>query len=270
MFDSSRCDPRAYDDLVSVIVELSRFITADHLMVVGARCRDALHTAYGCTQALRGTTDADVALALSNWQTFEAIRAEFAPIGQSGHRFSILSIPVDVIPFGPIESPRGSSSHPPHDLTMNVHGFADAHARAWTLQVDDGLDLRFPPLGGYAALKSHAWLDRGAENRTDKDGPDLGLTVHWIANDIATLYDAHSDVVTQYEFDTEVAAAHLVGAEMRAVLSATERQCLQDRFDSADLEHLAAHIRPPDCTWPVENDLSIINAIVSGLRDGSR
>lgn len=267
MFDSSRCDPHAYDDLVSVIVELSRFITVDHLMVVGARSRDALHTAFGCTQALRGTTDADVALALSSWQTFDAIRAEFAPIGQSGHRFSICSIPVDVIPFGHIESPPGSSSHPPHDLTMNVHGFADAHAQAWTLQVDGGLDLRFPPLGGYAALKSHAWLDRGTENRTDKDGPDLGLTVQWIANDIATLYDDHTEVVSRYEFDTEAAAAHLVGAEMRAVLSTTERQYLLDRFDSADLEHLAAHIRPPGCTWPDENNISVVNAIISGLCD---
>lgn len=214
---------------------------------------------------LRETTDADIAIAFDHWQTFERISSGFPSLGDSGHRFEISHIPVDIIPFGPIESPVGSSSHPPHGDPMNVHGFADAYANAWTLPVNAETGIRIPTIGGYAALKAHAWLDRGEARVSFKDGPDLGLTVRWLATDTADLFDNHEQVIIQYQFKTEAAAAHLVGEAIADVLSPTESTYLATRFKNVNLDLLAQHIRPPDCPWTEDRNRAIVDALIAGL-----
>jgi hypothetical protein len=69
-------------------------------------------------------------MALNTWDHFETIRATFRAVGSTGHRLVIADRAVDVIPFREVESPTGTTRHPPGNRFMNVHGYTDAYLRA--------------------------------------------------------------------------------------------------------------------------------------------
>jgi predicted nucleotidyltransferase len=66
MLDFGRCDEQQLSPVRRVIEALASLgdINPHDLMVVGASCRDILHSALGHGFPLRGTTDVDVAIAL--------------------------------------------------------------------------------------------------------------------------------------------------------------------------------------------------------------
>lgn len=266
MYDLIRCPPETYDDVSRIAAELHGIVDADDLMLVGARCRDLLHTAHGNHAALRQTHDADIAIATSDWSTFLAIRATFphlrSAVHDAGHRFLIADIPVDVIPFGDVELPPGTVLHPTPGEPMNVHGFRDAFDNADRLPALPGVRLATP--AGYAVLKLHAWLDRLQRNEY-KDGPDLGLVVEWYYGDLEDLFETHTDLVEQYQFDAELAAAAAVGADMIGVLSAKEVAVLQDRARNADRLLLARHFTPPCHSWGSNREWELVNALFESI-----
>ncbi|PQM49214.1 hypothetical protein C1Y40_00569 [Mycobacterium talmoniae] len=126
MTDSPDYDPALLAWVTPVVAALSAVVPAEQLMLVGALCRDLLHWRYCRGVPPRATNDTDIAVALNNWDHFEAIRASFPSVGSTGHRFLIADRAVDVIPFGEVESPTGTTRHPPGNDLMNVHGFTDA------------------------------------------------------------------------------------------------------------------------------------------------
>jgi predicted nucleotidyltransferase len=180
MSDSPDYDPTLLAWVTPVVAALAHIVPAEQLMLVGAQCRDLLHWRYCQDIPPRATNDTDIAVALKNWDHFERIRATFPAVGSAGHRFLIADRAVDVIPFGDVESPTGTSRHPSGTELMNVHGFTDAYLRAELLPLPGGLTVRIPQSPNYAVLKLHAWLDRSADHNY-KDGSDLALAVHWYA-----------------------------------------------------------------------------------------
>ncbi|TDH57403.1 hypothetical protein E2F47_02180 [Mycobacterium eburneum] len=219
-------------------------------MLVGALCRDLLHWRYCRGVPPRATNDTDIAVALNNWDHFEAIRASFPSVGSTGHRFLIADRAVDVIPFGEVESPTGTTRHPPGNDLMNVHGFTDAYLRADVLPLPGGLTVRIPQAPNYAVLKLHAWLDRSA-NHDYKDGPDLALAVHWYAGDIDRLYaEPHQWALRLHDFDLRNAGAALLGHDMRTSLGSPEAAVLTTRVTEADRDLLAEHFGAGQPGWP--------------------
>lgn len=219
-------------------------------MLVGAQCRDLLHWRYGGGQPLRSTNDTDIAVALRDWGQFAKLRERFPAMGDSGHRFLIGGIPTDVIPFGDIEAPPGTSAHPPGTDQINVHGFADAFQRADALPVSAGASIRIPHPAGYAVLKMHAWLDRSKFHEY-KDGPDLAVSAYWHALDLERLYDEDNHwALDLHDFDVPRAAAALLGRTMRTSLGADEAAVLASRIVSADRDLLAQHFGVGVASWP--------------------
>jgi predicted nucleotidyltransferase len=101
--------PDALIDPVARVVEAALAATAElspgGVMVVGAWCRDILHSALGHTFATTATRDLDLALALSSWDAYRALGAAFPRVGDTGIRFRIADADVDLLPFGEVEDP---------------------------------------------------------------------------------------------------------------------------------------------------------------------
>ena len=93
--------------VVRTALEQAAGLAPDDIMVVGACCRDILHSALGHTFPNTATGDLDLALALSSWQAYESLASAFAPIGDTGIRFLISDVVVDLLPFSGIEHPTG-------------------------------------------------------------------------------------------------------------------------------------------------------------------
>lgn len=123
----------------AVVTELNDKVPAigsHRLMIVGARCRDLIHSALGMTGPSAATSDLDLAIALTGWHEFEEIRGSYVPLGSNGIRFRIAGVPVDVVPFGPLENPTGVIAPPPRiepgDVEMLTHSFVISHGQRHT------------------------------------------------------------------------------------------------------------------------------------------
>jgi len=250
MTDSSDYDPTLLAWVTPIVTALADIVPTERLMLVGAQCRDLLHWRHCHSVPPRATNDTDIAVALNDWDAFEDICTTFPSIGSTGHRFLVADRAVDVLPFGEVESPIGTTRHPPGNDPMNVHGFTDAYLRSDVLSLPGGLTVRLPQPPNYAVLKLHAWLDRSADHDY-KDGPDLALAVHWYAGDLDRLYaEPHQWALRRHNFDLRHAAAALLGHDMRAGLSPTEAAVLAARVTEADRDLLAEHFAVGQPGWP--------------------
>ncbi|WP_236734260.1 hypothetical protein [Mycolicibacter kumamotonensis] len=248
---------------------MSAVVPAEQIMIIGAQCRDLLNWRLGDGPPLRSTNDTDVAIAIQDWQVFENIRDRFPPLGDTGHRFLIGSVATDVIPFGDVEEPPGLSSHPPGHQVMNVHGFLDSFQRADELPLSSGICIKIPRAEGYAALKTHAWLDR-SQNYEYRDGPDLALAAYWYVSDLDLLYrDTHQWALERHDHDHYGAAAALLGAAMRDGLSSEECGVLSRRVEVADRDLLAHHFGVGKPGWPDADSTRrpIVDALFEQLID---
>ncbi|MCN4152185.1 hypothetical protein I3B64_15410, partial [Mycobacterium tuberculosis] len=144
MSDSPDYDPVLLAWVTPIVTALADVVPAEQLMLVGAQCRDLLHWRFCRGVPPRATNDTDIAGTLNNWDHFEAIRATFRALGSTGHRFLIADRAVDALPFGEVESPTGTTRHPPGNQLMNVHGCTDAYLRADVLPLPGGLTVHLP------------------------------------------------------------------------------------------------------------------------------
>lgn len=265
MTDWSSCDPRFLAEVAPIVEELAEIVPPDQILLVGARCRDLLSWGFGCGAPRRSTNDTDVAVALQEWDQFARIREKFPPAGHTGHRFTIAGIPTDVVPFGGVEGPPGISSRPPGNEPLNVHGFRDVYDRAEELPLTEAVHIRIPRPDGYAVLKSHAWLDRAARNEY-RDGPDLALAVYWYSEDIDRLYTLENAWAMElYDFNLRLAAAGLLGRDMRNGLSPGEAALLATRLSVADRDLLANNFGVGAPGWPSRSRdrVLIVDALIA-------
>lgn len=119
--------------VVEAILDTAGDLVPDDVMLVGASCRDVLHTALGHTFVTTATQDLDVALALSSWDAYRAIARTFQKIQDTGIRFRIADIAVDVLPFGAIEDPQGIVAPPSRHEAMSVWAFDEIFAASLPL-----------------------------------------------------------------------------------------------------------------------------------------
>jgi len=165
--------PEGLLDPVAQVVEAALAVTeglsAREVMVVGAGCRDILHGALGHSFATAATRDLDLALALTFWDAYRALAGAFPRIGDTGIRFRIADVNVDLLPFGEIEDPRGVVEPPSRRETLSVWAFEEIFAASLPLVLSPTLTVRIPTVAGYAAPQSWApgsTAQRGSKPRT--------------------------------------------------------------------------------------------------------
>lgn len=245
MMDLAQTDPRLLDDITSVIDALVSQVGLEphNVLLVGAGCRDILHSALGHTFALRATTDTDLGVAFSDWALSERIDKQFRRTGSTGIRYLIDGLPVDIMPFGGVEQPRGISRPRPRGEDLIVFGFSDVYERAETLILPTGSSVRIPSPAGFAALKMRAWVDRSVYGE-DEDARDLALAAFWYQESPAVntfLYETEAglEVLESSSWDVEVAATRILARDVLGQLQPANGHDLAERWSALDNDALA-------------------------------
>lgn len=266
-------DQRQLDLVRHVIEELcaESEVGPDGLMVIGATCRDILHASLGHDFPLRGTRDVDVAIALRDWAPFNQLTQRLTPTGDTGIRYLVGEIAVDLMPFGDVEDPAGVVVPVRRKENMDVFALREVFESASKLDLGDDIQIRIPTAAGFCALKMAAWADRSSVGEF-RDGPDIAAAIYWYTESSAMedrLYTIdEGQLLIDAEMDVRLAAAALLGRDVASELGAESTAELGDRWTPAVRTRLVREIGQELLpNWPA--DLSRRTAIVEALCVGT-
>lgn len=220
-----------------ITIEILREVAAaaeaegiDH-MLVGATARDVLLTHVFGLEVRRATYDVDFAVAVKDWEQFEALREglqagkTFKGGGMAKQRLyykgekGAYDYHIDLVPFGAISKGANEIAWPPDLKTiMNVAGYEDVLAAAELVEFSPGFIQKVVSIAGLAILKIVAWSDRGREN--PKDAQDLVFIMdsYAVAGNFDRVYEVDG-VIEAGDHDPDVAGVYLLGLDIRRVAS---------------------------------------------------
>lgn len=130
------------------------------LLVIGATARDILSQAVVGSPPGRATADVDVAVAVPSWEAYAALATGFVRVERHPHRFEVAGVPVDLVPFGGLESEAGVLDWS-DGARMSTLGLREAYAHSLTAALPGGHEVRMPSIAGLTALKLQAWARSG-------------------------------------------------------------------------------------------------------------
>jgi predicted nucleotidyltransferase len=196
-------------------------------LVTGAAGRVLLlEGVYGLPRG-RATQDVDLGVMVGSWQQYQALvdqlrqdpRFRSDPQQRQRMLFQDSGL-VDLVPFGDIESHDRTIVWPPDDgVVMNVVGFREAYRDAVIVSVE-GLRVPVVSAVGLMLLKLAAWKERHYI-QPRKDAADIAYLIsHYDA--LLTqkvLFDAHMEDITAAEYDLQLAACHVMGRKMGALVA---------------------------------------------------
>lgn len=247
-------------------------LQAEDVMVVGAVCRDLHHHALGHRFVATATHDLDLALALPSWDAFRALATAFPRVGDTGIRFRIADVTVDLLPFGAIEDPEGAAQPPTRSEVVIVWAFTEIFASALPLPLPTAVAVKLPTVAGYAAAKLGAWLDR-SEWHEAKDAADLALILYWYGESMVVhdrLYETEdgNTVLIAESADVPLAAARLLGHDISATIGTARLAELVARWPG-DLRLLVRELGFNGADWPRDpgRRQALIDALTRGLSD---
>lgn len=220
-------------------------------MLIGAEARNFIHRRLGHTFAYSSTQDIDISFVTADWDSYERLTLGLRPVNDSGIAFDVAGYHVDIIPFGQLESTSGVLTPPWRaNDPIDVFGMSAVYEAADTLSVAGRTVLRIPTVAGYAALKIKAWIDRSIPSRgIHKDGADLGLVLFWYENEATVqdrLWGDDSAALRLHSYDLPVAAARLLGQDIRTLLGAASADLLVSMWTDASRNLLARNLAPRD------------------------
>lgn len=265
-----------------MVIDILRLvkIAAEGLSVpcflIGARAIDLLlHNVYGFN-TYRPTMDTDFAVALESWDKFNEFKnsligtGKFKTSSSKIHQLYYMdAVPIDLVPFGGLEAPRGKIAWPPDSSqVMSVTGFSDINAAAEEVTLGEGgLTVRVAPLPGMVMLKLFAWSDRSET----KDAQDVAALLHNYEYVLDTERLYHDSVLLKaVGYDMQLVGSTLIGRDLAAILSPSTQSALNRLLESeAEREKLVTRFAT-GIYW-VERDKALaaannlFNAFLSGL-----
>ena len=199
------------------------------MLIAGAFARDLhLHHAWG-VPVQRQTGDVDFALAVNDWAAFELLRGQlintgrFAEVRGLPHRLRHCDgLPVDLVPFGAIETEQRQIAWPPAgDVVMDVFGFREAQATAVSVDFPGNVQASVVSLPALAWLKIVCWQDRHRRS-PGKDAQDLQLILnHYLdVGNEPRLWDEFLPWTHEDGFDCVLAGARMMGRDIAQQLDA--------------------------------------------------
>ncbi len=241
--DFSGSDQSRFEPLATVISALiaKTDLTTNDFMVVGAEARNLLHLSFGLeSQELSTTRDIDVALAMPSWNGLDRLSSAFELIDRkkSSIRFRIDTMPVDVIPFGDLEDPRGIVNPPTGTQPINVLGYVTAFGAAEIFKIPGAGPIKVVSPSFYVILKLEALADRSKWHKT-KDAEDIGTALTWLGVDPSEedhIYSNEFDLLASNDFDLEVTLSELFGRHLASLLDEQERTQLLEKVDELKLD----------------------------------
>ena len=214
-------------------------------LVVGASARDlVMHHCYGA-EIKRATRDVDFAINVPDWSTFKTLTANLVTIGyretRQAHRLiSPNDLPIDIVPFGDLESAERNIDWPPNgDISMSVLGFAEACRVADQIIISEDPEVTIPVASppGMALLKLVAWLDRPSELRA-KDARDLTYlceSYEKVPSVIDVIYDKMTNELEMVDWDIRQVSAYCLGVHAAAIAEDQTKAFINKLFESDDM-----------------------------------
>jgi len=195
-------------------------------LLTGAMARELLLVHVHGLPPGRATRDVDFGIQVQDWAGFNAFRRALVECGDFVGDESIphrvyavperlgLRMPVDIVPFGPIEAPAGVIHWP--DTVMDVRGFQVALASAQRIEVEPGIVIPIPRAEAMVLMKALAWKDRGATTH-GRDAIDLVELLERGEDLIGldALYDEHLGTIERHRGDPRLAGAEVLGMRAR-------------------------------------------------------
>lgn len=225
-------------------------------MLVGATARDVLLTHVFGLEVRRATHDVDFAVAVKDWDQFEALRtrliasATFKDDGRTKQRLyykganGVYNYPIDLVPFGEISKGTDEVAWPPDLKTiMNVAGYEDVLAAAESVEFAPGFVQKVVSIAGLAILKIVAWADRGRENPKDAQDLIFIMDSYAHAGNFDRLYDVEG-VIEAGDNDPDAAGVYLLGLDIRQVASANTLNVLTQIIER-DFDRLSTEMVKP-------------------------
>ncbi len=249
------------------------------VMIAGAFARD-LHLRYGYGIApLRQTEDIDIALAVPNWQAFAELRKQliveggFAEASGIQHRLryrgSNMELPIDIVPFGGLESADRMIAWPPlGDEVMDVFGFREACDAAVAIMMPGNVVINVVSLAALVVLKLNAWQARHY-TAPRKDAYDLQfITNHYLdAGNRDRLWEEFASWTEADDFDYELAGARMLGHDVGAMLTKDGRtrvaRLLLQQTDEIRPAQLANEMNTND----PDRAVALLRAVHQGLTE---
>ena len=206
------------------------------VLIAGVFARD-LHLRYGYDIApVRQTEDIDIALAVPSWQAFAELRqqliakAGFAEVAGIQHQLRYrgrnMELPIDIVPFGGLESADRMIAWPPSgDEVMDVFGFREARDSAVAIMMPANIVINVLSLAALVVLKLNAWQARHY-TAPRKDAYDLQfITKHYLdAGNRDRLWTEFATWTEADDFDYEIAGARMLGNDAGAILTHAGRE----------------------------------------------
>lgn len=209
-------------DVLCAVDSAARDLAIDYF-VAGAMARDIVLLNVLGFDTLRATRDIDLAVNVSSWDQFDALKARlidshgFSTGNGAAQRVYYASVyPVDLVPFGGIVEDDGNISWPPDSaIVMNVLGYDEALDSTLKVEVRPGTVIPVASLASLAMLKVFAWIDRGHRDR--KDALDLALLLRRYADtiDAGELHSSEASVLDSVDYDYERAGARILGKHVQ-------------------------------------------------------
>ncbi|OGT00234.1 MAG: hypothetical protein A3K04_07200, partial [Gallionellales bacterium RBG_16_56_9] len=196
----------------------------------------------------RATRDVDLGICIDDWGKLDSLKASLIQSGKFteqpklAHRLiyrpreDAFGIPLDLLPFGGVESADATIAWPPGmDIVMNVAGFSEAHTSALMVEVVEGVVVPVTSLPSLAVLKLIAWRDRHLE--TMKDATDFLLIARHYhdTGNADRLYETESALLQATDFDPEMAGAMLLGKDAAAICLASTAESIETILTSPQL-----------------------------------
>jgi predicted nucleotidyltransferase len=201
--------------------------TADSLgipfFIVGASARDFLLTHCFGIETTRMTKDVDLAVGVAGWDKFDEFQkvltetGRFKPDAREPQRLYFDTVPVDIVPFGPIEKGEHKIAWPPdHAVQMSLFGFKEAYNNSITVRINakPALDIQLPTLPALAIMKIISWDEKYPERRKDAADILLIMQTYERAGNFDRLYEEEPDLLQEEAFDTIQAGVRLLGRDM--------------------------------------------------------
>jgi predicted nucleotidyltransferase len=198
-------------------------------ILVGAMARDFI-LAYGCGISTgRLTVDVDLCIEIDRWDRFHEFRQRLidsgnftAVVGMPHRLMHAAECPLDIVPFGGIETAGRVIAWPPDgSIQMNALGLRESSKETVTVSISETplVEIEVISLPALAALKLISWKDRHYE--TDKDGADLAIILHAYAEiqeNQDRLYGECQEYLEKEGFDLTLGGCRMIGRDMAEIM----------------------------------------------------
>lgn len=263
----------------AMLLDLQRAATAQRIepCLIGAAALGLALQQRAGVPLPRATRDWDFAVAVPSWQDFHGLASRLtAPDGgfrraAEPHRFvHARSSTLDIVPFGPLESPIGTIRWPDESV-MSTVGFAVLAHHNEVHDLGQGLRLVVASLAALAGLKLIAYGDRRpAILRDIRDLYHLARSHPWEHAGEATIDDDATATLGVGEIGFADLGAYVLGREVAAAFDVGIRRRMTDILAEADdsWSDLIEHVAREQPGRSEESDREIIRACLLALRSG--